>query len=163
MVSLEYLYAQGFAISTGRAGPACHCMLPVSRNSLVLWSSAIGPLPLVFFEVPPIMKTPTWLRVTATPFSLAIVRLPIMARFQTRLTWSNTRQVALVPTPCSTPPQMAMEGLGPEVKKVVWRRLLNGKSGTEQFSVLGYTSTDLTLVLSVTLHPPVIKAKVSPV
>ena len=86
-----------------------------------------------------------------------------MVRFQTRLTWSNTRQVALVPTPCSTPPQMAMEGLGPEVKKVVWRRLLNGKSGTEQFSVLGYTSTDLTLVLSVTLHPPVIKAKVSPV
>ena len=56
-----------------------------------------------------------------------------------------------------------MEGLGSEVKKIVWRRLFNGKSGTEQFSVLGYTSTDLTLVLAVTLHPPAIKARVSPV
>ena len=58
---------------------------------------------------------------------------------------------------------MAIEGLESEVKKVVWRRLFGCKSGKEQFSVLGYTSTDLTLSDCDTLHPPVSKESVSSV
>merc|ERR1719222_1159949 len=50
--------AQGLYISTGRAGPSCHCICPAARKSLVLF------ILLLLYAFPPMMKTPTELRVT---------------------------------------------------------------------------------------------------
>merc|ERR1719264_451981 len=101
---------QGRSISTGRAGPSCHCICPAAKNSLVL---------SLLSSLPPIMKTPTKLRVATAAVFLGIVRSPILLSSQRWLLWSRTRQEAVSPSPSTSPPQVAMTGLGSDVKNVV--------------------------------------------
>ena len=121
------LTAQGYLIATGRASPSCHCICPAGKNSLVL---ALLP------DSPPIMKTPTKLRVATALFLLGIVRSPILLSSQRWLLWSRTRQEA-VSYPPTYPPHVAMTGLGSDVKNVVWQDLAAGRGGGEQPLVLG--------------------------
>ena len=123
----EMVTAQGWYILTGGAGPSCHCILPAARKSLVLVSLSL---------YPPMMKTPTELRVAAALNSLGIVMSPIVLSSHRCLLLSKTRQEAVV-GPVVAPPQMAMAGLGSDVKNVVWKSLAAGRDGGEQPLVLG--------------------------
>ena len=123
----EMVTAQGWYILTGGAGPSCHCILPAARKSLVLVSLSL---------YPPMMKTPTELRVATAAPPLSIVRSSIKLSSQRWLLWSRTRQEA-VSYPPTLPPQVAMTGLGSEVKNVVWSFLAAGRGGGEQSLVLG--------------------------
>ena len=115
-------------ILTGRAGPSCHCICPAARKSLVL--TLLAP-------VPPIMKTPTEVRVATAERFLGIVRSPILLSSQRWLLWSRTRQEAVVSSSPTLPPQVAMTGLGSDVRNVVWLLLPAGRGGGEQPLVLG--------------------------
>merc|ERR1719507_2756841 len=64
---------QGSHISTGRAGPSCHCICPAARKSLVL---------SLLVATPPMMKTPTESRVATAARLLGIVRSPILLSSQ---------------------------------------------------------------------------------
>ena len=91
---------------------------------------------------PPMMKTPTELRVATAALLLGIVRFPILLSSQRWLILSRTRQEAVLvlalPLPGRTiPPQVAMTGSGSDVKNVVWLSLPAGRSGGEQLLVLG--------------------------
>ena len=66
----------------------------------------------------------------------------------------------MIATP-TTPPQVAMAGLGSDVKNVVWPALPAGRGGGEQPLVLGYTSTEERREPAV--YPPVIKRRLSSV
>merc|ERR1719397_2294909 len=101
------LTAQGKAISTGRAGPSCHCIVPVARNSLVL---------LLLVSLPPTMNTPMSLSVAAALLYLTTVRFPILFLSQRWLIGSSTRQEAVKP---SEPPQVATRAEGSDVTNVV--------------------------------------------
>ena len=119
--------AQGeYLISTGRVGPSCHCMLPAAKKSLVL--SLLG-------LSPPMMKTPTELRVATALFLLGIVRFPNLLSSQRWLLWSRTRQEAVEDPPTTYPPHVATTG--PDVKNVTCKRLPAGRGGGEQLLVLG--------------------------
>merc|ERR1719209_291379 len=63
------LTAQRKCISTGRAGPSCHCIDPAARNSLVLE---------LLVSVPPRINTPMSLSVAAALLYLTTVRFPIL-------------------------------------------------------------------------------------
>merc|ERR1719264_25911 len=65
------------------------------------------------------MKTPTKLRVATALSLLGIVRFPILLSSQRWLLSSRTRQEAVVSPPPPLPPQVAMTGLGSDVKNVV--------------------------------------------
>ena len=139
--------------SSGRDVPSCHCMLPAARNSLVFT------LP---YDLPPMMKTPTDLRVATAALYLGLVRSPILLSSQRWELWSRTRQEAVVVIPATSPPQVAMTGLGSDVKNVTWSFLLTGKSGGVQPVVLGKTSTE-ERDPPWPDHPPVIKRTFSSV
>ena len=128
------VFARSRFISAGRSGPFCHCMLPAARKSLVLE---------FLCPIPPIIKTPTELRVTTAEYHLGIVRFPILVASQCWLLWSRTRQEAVSKSP-NIPPQVAMTGLIPDVKNVACSTLSVGRSGGEQPGVLGKTSTEET-------------------
>ena len=120
--------AQGeYLISTGRVGPSCHCILPAAKKSLVLRLLGLSP---------PMMKTPTELRVATALFLLGIVRFPNLLSSQRWLLWSRTRQEAET-LYAASPPQVAMTGLGPDVKNVVCSSLPVGRGGGEQLLVFG--------------------------
>merc|ERR1719264_1490817 len=77
------------------------------------------------------MKTPTKLRVATALRFLGIVRSPILLSSQRWLLWSRTRQEAVRSPPSTLPPQVAMTGLGSDVKNVVCSSLLAGRGGGE--------------------------------
>ena len=107
------------------------------------------------------MKTPTELRVATALCLLGIVRSPILLSSQPWLLCSRTRQEAVVPRPSIIPPQVAMAGLGPDVKNVVCCDLPAGRGGGEQPLVLGKTSTEESLESGA--YPPVIRRRLSSV
>ena len=101
-------------------------MLPVGRKSLVLSLST---------ALPPMMKTPTELRLAAALVYLGLVRFPILLSSQDWLLLSRTRQEAV--TALTLPPQMAITGLGTDVKNVACWSRATGRGGGEQPLVLG--------------------------
>jgi len=134
---------------SGRAGPSRHCICPAGKKSLVL---------SLLYASPPMMKMPTELRVATALYPLGIVRSPILLSSQRWLLWSRTRQEAVI-NPPTIPPQVAMTGLGFDVKIVTWSYLSAGRSGGEQPVVLGKISTDERLLMPI--HPPGIKRTLS--
>ena len=60
--------------------------------------------------------------------------------------------------PLTSPPQVAMTGLGSDMKKVAWEDLAAGRLGGEQVLVLGKTSTEESLLPT---NPPEIKRRLS--
>ena len=137
------------SISIGRCGPCCHCICPAARNSLVLG---------LLVALPPIMKTPTELRLVTALRFLGIVKFPILLSAQRWLLLSRTIQ-EVVGTPSTSPPQVAITGLGSDVKNVTCSSLPAGSSGAEQLFVLGKTSTEVMELLPA--NPPVIKRRFS--
>ena len=71
---------------------------------------------------------------------------------------SKTRQEERVLLSSSVPPQVAIIGRLPAVRKVVWLYCLAGRKGGEQPLVAGYTSVDRSLVL-LSLSPPVRRSR----
>ena len=128
----DIVTAQGLRISTGRAGPFCHCRLPAARKSLFLTCEE---------KYPPIKKTPIKFILAIAPSHLFFVRLLILDSSQRWLLWSRTRQEE-VAVDIMAPPQVAITGSGSEVMKVTWSLLTVGRGGREQPLVVGYTSVE---------------------
>ena len=116
---------QGEFISMGSGGPLCHVIVPAGKNSLLLAVSR---------SLPPRMNVPMLSIVTAAMSDLAVVIFPILPSSQRWLIRSSTKQEAVgsvLDLPSSIPPQVATRGDGPEVKKVAWNHLPEGKEGRE--------------------------------
>ena len=118
--------AQKKSMSIGRAGP-----LKASRCQKV--AGYVG------FH-PSRKNTPMCLRTATAPSDLCLVRFPILLSSQ-RWFLSRTRQEAvtsLCPLSALTlPPQMAITGLGTDVKNVACWSRATGRGGGEQPLVLG--------------------------
>ena len=71
---------------------------------------------------------------------------------------SKTRQEEKNFASLSRPPQVAIIGRSPAVRKVVWLYCLSGREGGEQLLVAGYTSVDKNLVL-LSPSPPVRRSR----
>ena len=89
---------------------------------------------------PPMTKT-AWSSVTAACESLFFSNDPILFSSHWPVLASKTRQEERA-LPPSDPPQVAITGSSPAVRKVVWIYRLPGREGGKQFEVGGKTSVE---------------------
>ena len=122
--------AQGRYALKGSVGPCCHSSVPDARNSVVPDG----------IPSPPIMYTPTFLRVATAWLPLVRSSGPITFSSQRPAVAFNTRQEES--QSLSLPPQVASIGLTPAVMKLTCRPLVAGRGGRKQPLMGGYVSVE---------------------